>query len=282
MSSIFDFDKRPDPYAVMGNPISHSRSPQIHRMFAQQTGQNILYEAIQVDPGGFKQAVGNFVANGGKGLNITVPFKEDAWRLMDKCNPRAVQAAAVNTIIIGANHELIGDNTDGVGLVRDLQQNHSIQLAGKSLLMLGAGGAARGVLHPLLESGLSRILIANRTASRAYELAERFSDLGNVSGAGFEEIPDRAFDLIINASASSLQGDLPPLPSGVVNNKTDCYDMMYGSEPTNFQRWCSARGAALTLNGLGMLVEQAAESFYLWRGVHPDTKPVISAIAANL
>jgi len=282
MSSLFDFDRPADNYAVMGNPISHSRSPQIHAAFARQTGQRIHYHAIQVDPGGFPQAVGNFFANGGKGLNVTVPFKREAWELADELGPEARQAGAVNTLLVEDDGKLLGRNTDGVGLVRDILRNHGGHIGGQNVLLVGAGGAARGVLQPLLAESPAKLQIANRTASRAQQLAADFRDLGPVEGGGFEHLAGMHFDLIINASAASLQGKVPPLPDGCCTSGTWCYDMMYGNEPTAFMRWAEQRGAETRLDGLGMLVEQAAESFFHWRGVRPETAPVIEQIRKEL
>jgi len=282
MSSLFDFDAKPDAYAVMGNPVAHSKSPRIHAAFAQQTGQRITYSAIQVDPGGFPQAVGNFFANGGKGLNVTVPFKQEAWALVAKRGAEAELAGAVNTILLDHDGALVGRNTDGIGLVRDICDNHGGRIAGQRVLLIGAGGAARGVLEPLLAQQPAHIVIANRTPDRAHELAKIFSALGDVQGCGFDDLRGRSFDLLINASASSLHGEVPPLPEGVVANGGWCYDMMYGAEPTPFVRWGLAHGAAQSLDGLGMLVEQAAESFFLWRGVCPDTRPVLAMLREAL
>lgn len=282
MSSLFDFDKPADAYAVMGNPISHSRSPQIHAAFAAQTGQRIRYTAIQVDPGGFAQAVGNFFANGGKGLNVTVPFKREAWELAGERGPEAEQAGAVNTLLLNADGVLVGRNTDGVGLVRDILHNHGGVIAGQRVLLLGAGGAARGVLQPLLAQQPARLVIANRTASRAHQLAADFRPLGEVTGAAFEELAGQPFDLIINATAASLQGEVPPLPDEICTATSWCYDMMYAAEATPFVRWARQHGAAQSLDGLGMLVEQAAESFLHWRGVRPDTAPVIQKLRHEL
>ncbi len=276
MTDLFDFDK-PARYAVMGNPIQHSKSPRIHALFARQTGQNIEYSAIQVDPGGLEQAIGNFQASGGKGLNITVPFKRTAWELMDELSERARLAGAVNTILF-RNHSRHGDNTDGVGLVRDLRHNHAITLENRDILLLGAGGAARGVLEPLLAERPARLVIANRTPNRAHDLADRFSPLGEVRGCGLAALEGQRFDLIINATAASLAGELPPLPDELLNAGGCCYDMMYGPEPTPFLQWAKAHGAGKTIDGLGMLVEQAAESFFLWRGVRPNTGPVIEIL----
>lgn len=282
MSDIFDFEKPHDEYAVMGNPISHSKSPRIHSLFAEQTGEAVHYTAIQVDPGGFAQAVGNFVASGGKGLNITVPFKQEAWQLVDSRSDRAERAGAVNTIKI-EDSKLYGDNTDGIGLVNDLVRNHHIELKHKRILLMGAGGAARGVLAPLLEQAPELLLIANRTESRARDLAEEFSDLGQVQGCGYDKtLATHQFDVLINATAASLQGELPPLPDGILADAASCYDMMYGAEPTPFMQWAERHGAATILDGLGMLVEQAAESFTLWRGVRPDTAAVITTLRREM
>ncbi|VAW90519.1 Shikimate 5-dehydrogenase I alpha [hydrothermal vent metagenome] len=282
MSSLFDFDARPDAYAVMGNPISHSKSPLIHAAFAQQTQQRLDYSAIQVDAGGFEQAVGNFRASGGKGLNITVPFKQEAWEFVDERSERAVQAGAVNTISFNDDGSCMGDNTDGVGLVRDLIENHSIELAGKRILILGAGGAVRGVLGPMLAQQPSEIVIANRTEEKAIALANEFNRGDQLRGCGFPSIDDQPFDIIINGTAASLQGDLPPVPATAISNNTCCYDMMYGKEPTVFMAWASEHRALKVLDGLGMLVEQAAESFFIWRGVRPDTREVIASVKAAL
>ncbi len=281
MKDIFDFGKKIDDYAVMGNPISHSKSPSIHTLFAEQTQQSILYTAIHVDLGGFKQAVGNFAAAGGKGLNITVPFKQEAWELVSARSERAERAGAVNTIKI-EDDKLFGDNTDGVGLVNDLIVNHSVELKNKKILLMGAGGAARGVIIPLLKQNPSSLFIANRTPDRAKDLASDFSDAGNISGGGYEHIPDEKFDVVINATAASLQGDLPPLPDTLLNDNASCYDMMYAAKPTPFMLWATEHNAEKVLDGLGMLVEQAAESFFIWRNKKPETKMVIEKLRKEL
>lgn len=285
MNDIFDFEPRVDDYAVMGNPIKHSKSPQIHSLFAQQTNQLINYTAIQVDSGGFKQAVGNFVAHNGKGLNITVPFKEEAWALVDERSERAERAGAINTIKI-MDKKLLGDNTDGVGLVNDLKNNYHIELSDKRILLMGAGGAARGVLAPLLNERPKNIIIVNRTQGKAKTLADHFSDLGNISGCGYEDLAENVlsgqqFDIIINATAASLQGELPPLPDNIVADKGCCYDMMYG-RVTPFMQWAETQGVTTIADGLGMLVEQAAESFFIWRGVRPDTTSVLGTLRKEL
>jgi shikimate dehydrogenase len=282
MSDIFDFGKRIDDYAVMGNPIAHSKSPRIHSLFAEQTGQSINYTAIQVDTGGFKQAVGNFKAHGGKGLNITVPFKQEAWALVDERSDRAQRAGAVNTIKL-ENDKLFGDNTDGIGLVNDLTVNNQVVLKDKRILLMGAGGAARGVLSPLLAEQPDALVIVNRTASKAIDLASKFKDLGKVSGCGYEKLADEAaFDVIVNATAASLKGELPPLPDHLVAEDGCCYDMMYGAEPTTFMQWAREHDAVKIMDGLGMLVEQAAESFNIWRGVRPNTHVVIELLRKEL
>ena len=285
MPNLFDFDQDPDEYAVMGNPISHSKSPAIHQAFAEQTQQNIRYRAIQVDPGGFEQAVGNFFATGGKGLNITVPFKQEAFDLADQLSERARLAGAVNTLLQNET-KLLGENTDGVGLVRDLMDNLGVSIKGKSILLVGAGGAARGVVSPLLGQEPNQLVIANRTSSRAHELVEQFSDQTDnadlLKGMGFDEIEKQPFDIVINATSASLTGDLPPIPGESVSGASIVYDMMYAAEPTPFLVWALREGAGQASDGLGMLVEQAAESFFIWRNVKPKTQPVIKSIRESL
>lgn len=281
MSSLFNFDK-PAIYAVMGNPVSHSKSPRIHSLFAEQTGQRIEYTAIQVDPGGFEQAVRNFVASGGCGLNVTVPFKTNAWELVDAYTQRASIAGAVNTIEVQAQGVLYGDNTDGFGLVSDIMKNLGGSISGKSILLLGAGGAARGLLGSLLEQDPVALKIANRTADRAVALAQVFSRLGPVTGCGFDDLVERSFDLIINATSASLQGEMPPLPDTLLAPGAWCYDLMYDAMPTPFMQWAMRHGADKVSDGLGMLVEQAAESFLLWRRIRPQTAPVIATLRAEM
>jgi len=267
-----------DQYAVMGNPIAHSKSPNIHRLFAEQTHQKLNYDAMLVPEEGFVAAVAEFRAQGGKGLNITVPFKQQAWDLGTERSERAELAGAINTLIFSDDGKAYGENTDGVGLVRDLTVNHHIELAGKRILVLGAGGAVRGVLAPLLEQSPVSIVIANRTATKAQELAQVFASKGAVSGCGYDGLAGQRFDVVINGTAASLQGDVPPLPEDCLAPQACCYDMMYSAEATAFQSWATAHGAAKSVDGLGMLVEQAAESFFLWRGVRPSTVEVIAAL----
>jgi shikimate dehydrogenase len=265
-----------DRYAVFGHPIAHSKSPQIHAAFARQTGQDMTYEALLAPLDGFADSVAAFVAAGGRGANVTVPFKEEAFRLADRLTPRAQRAGAVNTLLFDADG-ISGDNTDGAGLVADLTRNLQCGLTGKRILLLGAGGAARGVIDPLLEQQPAALVIANRTVSRAEQLAGRFDAMKHrgVTACSFDAA-DTRFDLIINATAASLAGELPPLSPKVFDAGTLAYDMMYGHD-TPFLNFARQHGAA-TADGLGMLVEQAAEAFYVWRGVRPDTAPVIASL----
>lgn len=275
-----------DRYAVMGNPVGHSKSPRIHAQFAKETHQDLHYGAELVALDGFATAVNNFFAEGGKGLNITVPFKQEAWAMAQRRSPLAELAGAVNTMFRDAEGHLQGHNTDGIGLVRDIKQNHGGVLTGKRMLVLGAGGATRGILLPFLQEQPALICIANRTVSKAQELETLFAPhaeaLGSgVASCGFGDLAGQHFDWVINATAASLQGDLPPLPNDLLNPGAWCYDLMYAKEPTVFCRWAEQHGAAKSLDGLGMLVEQAAEAFYLWRGVRPPTATVLKALKAG-
>lgn len=267
-----------DRYAVIGNPIAHSKSPRIHAEFARQTGQDLDYGRILAEPDRFAQTVRAFFTGGGRGLNVTVPFKEAAWRLADERSSRAEVAGAVNTLSAMDDGRLRGDNTDGAGLVRDLIDNHGFVFAGRRVLLLGAGGAARGVLRPLLETGLAGLTIANRTADKAYDLAALVAALGPVTACGLDGLAGAGFDLIINATSAGLGGRVPPIPDDCLTHGGWTYDMLYGDLPTPFCRWGLEHGAAQALDGLGMLVEQAAESFRLWRGVSPQTAPVIALL----
>lgn len=269
----------PAKYAVMGNPIAHSRSPIIHAEFAMQLGENIRYEAILVPLDGFENAVADFFTRGGQGLNITVPFKEQAWQLSQVRSKRAEKAGAVNTLMISKSGKIHGDTTDGVGLVRDIIQNHRGALEGTRILVLGAGGAVRGVLAPLLEQNPRELIIANRTVEKANFLAELFADDGAISASTFSALKG-SFDWIINGTSASLGGEIPRLPEQVIGNKTCCYDMMYSKEVTPFNRWALQQGAQQVMDGLGMLVEQAAESFFIWRNKRPETKQVLELMRA--
>lgn len=275
-----------DQYAVMGNPIAHSKSPQIHALFAQQTHQQLIYTANLVALDQFEHALNTFAENGGKGLNITVPFKHAAWQWVTQRSPRAERAGAVNTIMFRLDGTCYGDNTDGAGLVRDLKHNHGITIRGQRVLLLGAGGAARGVLEPLLKEQPAHLVIVNRSADKAMALAKDLTGVGTVTGCAYADLDAEPFDIIINATSASLKGEVPALPVSVLALERTkdclCYDMMYGAAPTAFMQWALQHGAQRTLDGLGMLVEQAAESFFLWRGVRPETAPVISVIRAQL
>lgn len=267
-----------DRYAVVGNPIAHSLSPRIHRLFAEQTGQVLGYEAILAPRDGFAATVNDFRQAGGRGLNVTLPFKQEAFALADTLSGRARAAGAVNTLIFHADGSRDGDNTDGTGLINDLTGNLCLSATGRSVLILGAGGAVRGILAPLLSLRPAQVVIANRTPARAHELARRFASLGPVDGRGFDALDGRFFDLIVNGTSAGLDGAVPDIPDSVLAPGGACYDMVYAAEPTPFVRWARARGAAVAADGLGMLVEQAAESFLLWRGLRPDTAPVIRAL----
>lgn len=268
-----------DRYCVFGHPVVHSKSPAIHSAFAEQTGEPIEYGAIEAPLDDFAGAWRRFTAEGGRGANVTVPFKEEAFRLCDTLSGRARRAGAVNTLILGGNGATYGDTTDGVGLVRDLKR-HGVTLPEARILVLGAGGAVRGVLEPLLAEAPSSLVVANRTAEKAERLAADFADLGEVEGGGFDAVTG-PFDVVVNGTSASLAGDLPPLPDDLFAAGATAYDMMYGAEPTVFLRWAAERGAR-TVDGLGMLVEQAAESFFQWRGKRPDTAPVLEALRASL
>lgn len=270
-----------DRYALMGHPVGHSRSPFIHAMFAKQTEQAMSYEVIDVVAEDLNSAVARFMADGGHGLNFTVPHKQAAANLADKLTERAKTAGAVNTFQIDEDGVILGDNTDGAGLVRDLTVNEGIDITDSRVLILGAGGAVRGILGPLLNQGPDKIVIANRNVDRGSKLAERFEDVGSIEARGFTDIQAEVFDIVINATSASLTGDLPPIPVEVIGSGTVCYDLAYGQTLTEFNRWAKEAGAGKTLAGLGMLVEQAAEAFFLWRGMRPDTQIVRAALAAR-
>jgi shikimate dehydrogenase len=274
-----------DRYAVIGNPISHSKSPQIHAEFARQTGEDISYAAILAPVNDFEKTVREFIAGGGKGMNVTVPFKQQAYAMCDEQSERAQLAGAVNTLKFEEG-KIVGDTTDGKGLIRDIINNLDFNIEGKSVLVIGAGGAARGTLAPLLRCNPSRLVIANRTHSRAVELARAIAPLDkkqkHIEAKTFEQLAGVRFDLVINATSSSLQNKLPEMPKNIQYNQTLMYDMMYGKLPTAFMKFANEHGAARVCDGLGMLVEQAAESFFVWRGVRPETKSVLKKIRAAL
>jgi len=262
-----------DRYAVFGHPIAHSKSPQIHAAFARQTGQDMTYEAILAPLDGFAECVAQFIAAGGRGANVTVPFKEEAFKLATRLSPRAQRAGAVNTLKFDAE-DIVGDNTDGAGLVADITRNLNCSLTEKHILLLGAGGAARGVIEPLLDQQPTALVIANRTVSRAQELADLFGH--GITACSFEAA-DGPFDIVINATAASLAGELPPLSPRIFTDNSLAYDMMYGRD-TPFLSFARTHGATATSDGLGMLIEQAAEAFFVWRGERPETAAVIAAL----
>lgn len=262
-----------DKYCVFGNPIGHSLSPFIHAAFARQTGEDIEYRAILAPVDGFADAVDAFVAEGGKGANVTLPFKREAYRLATRLTPRARQAGAVNTLTFGEDG-VIGDNTDGVGLLRDITIALRQPVRGRRVLLLGAGGAARGVIGPLLGEGPESLTIANRAAARARSLAERFAPAGPVAGCGYGDLAGRRFDIVIDATSASLSGAMPPLPPGIFAPGGLAYGMTYGLGETPFRVFAREQAAGTVSDGLGMLLEQAAESFFVWRGVRPDCAPV--------
>ena len=268
-----------DRYCVFGNPVAHSKSPAIHAAFATALGDDIDYTAIAAPLDDFAGAWQRFIAEGGRGANVTVPFKEQAYRLCDSLSERARRAGAVNTLVLGSEGLTHGDTTDGVGLVGDLI-NHGVALAGARVLVLGAGGAVRGVLEPLLAAQPASVLVANRTAAKAATLAADFQDLGVISGGGLSDVSG-PYDLVINGTSASLAGDLPPLPDDLFAAGATAYDMMYGAEPTVFLCWATERGAR-PIDGLGMLVGQAAESYRLWRGKTPDPGPVLAELRRSL
>ena len=271
-----------DEYGVFGHPVAHSFSPFIHGFFARAAGQQMSYRAYDVAPEEFSERVKDFFGGGGRGLNITLPHKIAAVEVAQELTARAAHAAAVNTLALQDDNVVLGDNTDGAGLVRDLCDNLRIVITQRRLLILGAGGATRGVLAPILGLEPAIVVIANRTPERAEALAAAFADLGITQGVGFTHVGDTPFDLIINATSASLSGDIPPIPAGAIGPETVCYDLAYGRSAMAFVRWAKQSGCRRAVQGLGMLVEQAAESFHLWRGVRPETAPVIAALKERI
>lgn len=270
-----------DRYAVVGNPIEHSKSPLIHKMFAEQFQHEMTYEAIKVEKepaDALNTFIRAFFAEQGKGVNVTVPFKEVAWELADIKSPAAMRAGAVNTLSYNtALQKILGDNTDGVGLVKDLVDNQKVELSGQRILVLGAGGAVRGVLNPLLSKEPSELVIVNRTLSKAQNLVALFSEHHQLQACDFSEL-EGSFDVIINGTSASLSGNMLPVPESAISSGTVTYDMMYAKQATLFNQWSASLGAKQCIDGLGMLVEQAAEAFYIWRGVRPDTAQVVAAV----
>jgi shikimate dehydrogenase len=273
-------NESPAEYGVVGHPVAHSRSPFIHGLFAQRTGQNMVYRLHDVPPENLHTFVMDFWRRGGRGLNVTVPHKIAASGVVRSMSERATRAGAVNTLLMDVDG-ITGDNTDGIGLVRDLTANLKLTLRGARVLLLGAGGAARGVIAPLLDQSPNLILIAGRSSGRADALAREFSTLGPVRGGALDSIGIGPFDLVINATSAGLAGEVPALPAGVIRPDTFCYDMSYARAGTAFLAWATSQGAMRSAQGWGMLVEQAAESFELWRGVRPPTAPVLAALVAG-
>ncbi len=269
-----------DRYGVMGYPVAHSRSPVIHRLFAHQTGQNIQYELLKVAPDKLEQAVRQFQRTGGKGLNITTPHKTEVCKLADQLSERASTAGAVNTLAF-QDGEIFGDNTDGIGLLRDLVVNRGLSIENANILVLGAGGATRGIVGPLLEMQPALLLIANRTPEKATIIADHFARHGSIAACAFDDIEDRDWQLIVNATSAGFKGEKLPYPASAIGTSTLCYDLSYGLKATPFCEWAKAHGAEQAVMGWGMLVEQAAESFHIWRGVRPDTKPVLKQLRLN-
>jgi shikimate dehydrogenase len=266
-------------YCVFGNPINHSKSPVLHTLFADQTHQHLTYTSECIDVGGFSSAAKDFFSSGGKGLNVTVPFKHDAYIFATSLTARAIRAGAVNTLFVNKRDVIVGDNTDGIGLVADLKQHLQWQLNDKKILILGAGGAVRGILEPLIDELPRSITIVNRSREKAQLLANDFADIFSVAVTSYPELNNSddlgSYDLIINASSASLSGQLPDLPDHIVDKNSRCYDLMYAKVLTPFLFWAEAKGCVFISDGLGMLVCQGAESFFIWRGVKPKTAEVI-------
>jgi shikimate dehydrogenase len=266
-----------DRYGVVGNPIAHSKSPSIHAGFAAQTSQNLTYERILAPLDGFVATVRNFIAEGGKGLNVTVPFKLEAHTLADELTERARMAGAVNTLKF-SDGRILADNTDGIGLVTDIQVNAGVSLKDKRVLLLGAGGAARGAILPLLQAQPASLTLANRSEDKAQALAQEFAACGHIEVAQFSTLRG-AFDVVVNATSASLGNEMPPVPAEIFNAATLAYDMMYANKPTVFLQFAHVQGATIR-DGLGMLIEQAAEAFFVWRGVRPDTTKTFADLRA--
>lgn len=270
-----------DRYGVIGHPIAHSKSPVIHRLFGAATGQDISYDAIDIPPEELNIRVRQLFAEGYRGLNVTVPHKTEVLRVTSRLTSRAELAGAVNTLIVHPDGAVEGDNTDGIGLVNDLRQNLRTRLAGTRILILGAGGATRGIVPALFDTNPRDIMIANRTADRAQALARDFRMLGKIMACQFQELGGQRFNLVINATSAGLKGEMPPFPGSILGPETLCYDLSYSMHDTPFVTWAKENGAGRVAQGWGMLVEQAAESFYAWRGVRPDTRPVIAKLPGS-
>jgi shikimate dehydrogenase len=267
-----------DQYAVFGHPISHSKSPKIHQLFASQVGHEIEYLAQEVRSENFSDAAETFFSKDGKGINCTVPLKELAWQYADNLTERAQSAKAVNTLARLEDGSILGDNTDGIGLVNDLTQNHNIPIRNSRILILGAGGACRGIVGPLLGIGPAQLMIANRNLDKAALIVKDFLEFGPLEYCEYSALPGKEFDLIINATSASLAAEIPPLSANLIAENGICYDLAYAATATAFVKWGNENRALKSMDGLGMLVEQAAEAFYLWRGVRPLTSEIINLL----
>jgi len=268
-----------DRYAVVGNPVAHSLSPRIHASFAAQTAQKISYESIEIPLDSFTDGIRELQLQGYCGVNVTVPFKREAWELCDHLSTRASDAGAVNTLSFPADGSVTGDNTDGVGLTRDLVENLGIAIERQNILILGAGGAVRGILGPILALAPDRLTIANRTPQKAVALAEDFKQFGEIHALAYETLGSASYDLIINGTAAGLSNEVPPITDSVLSENSVCYDMMYNiSQATAFVDWAFSHGARQAFDGRGMLVEQAAAAFHAWRGIYPRTAEIIKSL----
>ena len=265
-------------YAVLGNPVKHSKSPQIHLLFAKEMGITLEYNAIEVPNDELSTYVNLFSSQGGKGLNITVPFKENAYKLCTEITSRALESGSVNTIKFDTETNIIGDTTDGEGFINDLRKNYGINLQNKSILILGAGGTVKSIIERLVPEEIKNVVIVNRTLSRAEELEKKFKNKIDIKSFSYETLPNDIFDVIINGTSLSLSSEVPPVSRNIINKNTFCYDLMYSSDKTVFIKWAIENGALRASDGLGMLVEQAAESFFIWHGVKPNTAKVIEAL----
>ena len=270
-----------DHYAVIGNPIAHSKSPQIHTAFAQQEGTEIDYQRILSSEENFVASVTKFIQEGGRGLNVTVPFKVSAYQQCVEINEYARAAKAVNTISFTADGKWVGANTDGIGLLRDLTSNLALSLKQKRILVIGAGGAVRGILLPLLQEHPASLVVTNRTYEKASILEDEFVNFGPITSSALSDLDDAVFDIIINATSASLAGDLPPISASTIHQQTVCYDLAYSDDNTAFLDWAQLHNAGITSDGLGMLVEQAAEAYFIWRGFQPDTRRVLNQLRPN-
>ncbi len=271
-------DLKPDRFAVVGNPISHSKSPEIHNLFAEQTGEIISYEKILIEPGNFNKYVAYFFESGGKGLNVTVPFKVDAFKFVTCLTEFAKHAGAVNTIVPQKDKSFLGANTDGLGLLRDLKKKLHLQISGKRIIIIGAGGAVQGIVEPLLLENPRELLIANRTPEKAVALVNKFKNMGEIQSCGLNQIPANPFDLILHATSAALMDKNLDLSAEIIGPQTYCYDLSYSDSDTPFMQWGKKNDAHMIVDGLGMLIEQAAESFYLWKGKRPDTAMVYNSL----